>query len=64
MTAEDIDKHNVFQETHKSMNKAFDKLLVRPEQILVDEDKFYVSFLEIDGPIGSFENILNKNTNK
>jgi len=27
----------------------------------LDADKFYVSFLEIEGPLGSFENIINKN---
>ena len=41
LSAEDIDKHNVFQATHKAMHKALDQLLVRPEQILVDGNKFY-----------------------
>lgn len=41
MSAEDVDKHNVFQATHKAMHKALDQLLVRPEQILVDGNMFY-----------------------
>lgn len=41
MSAEEVDKHNVFQATHKAMHKALDQLLVRPEQILVDGNMFY-----------------------
>ena len=37
MSAEDIDKHNVFQATHKAMHKALDQLLVRPEQMAIDK---------------------------
>ena len=36
-----VDKMNVFQATHYGMHKVLDNLLVRPENILVDGDKFY-----------------------
>lgn len=36
-----VDEMNVFQATHYGMHKALDNLIVQPEQILVDGDKFY-----------------------
>ena len=36
-----IDDINIFQATHKCMHKALDQLLVRPEHILVDGNRFY-----------------------
>ena len=41
VSAEQVDEMNVFRATHFAMHKALDKLLVRPENILVDGDKFY-----------------------
>lgn len=37
----DIDKINIFQATHLGMHKVLDNLVVHPENILVDGDKFY-----------------------
>jgi ribonuclease HII len=42
VSAEDIDKINIYRATHNAMHKALDKLKVRPENILVDGNKFYV----------------------
>ena len=39
-TAEEIDLHNILQTTLNGMHKALDNLLVSPEFILVDGDKF------------------------
>lgn len=41
VTAEEIDLHNILQSTLNGMHKALDKLIVTPEHILVDGDKFY-----------------------
>jgi len=42
VSAEDIDKINIYKATHLAMHKALDQLKVRPENILVDGNKFYV----------------------
>lgn len=42
MSEDDVDSMNVYQATHTAMHKALDKLSVRPENILVDGNKFYV----------------------
>jgi|TARA_B100000795_G_scaffold260710_1_gene236838 ribonuclease HII len=42
ISAEEIDKINVYKATHNAMHKALDQLNVRPENILVDGNKFYV----------------------
>ena len=40
VTAEEIDLYNILQSTLNGMHKALDKLIVTPENILVDGDKF------------------------
>lgn len=42
MSEDDVDEMNIYQATHTAMHKALDKLEVRPENILVDGNKFYV----------------------
>ena len=49
VTEKQVDKMNVFQATHYGMHKAIDNLIVTPERILVDGDKFYE--YERDGQI-------------
>ena len=44
-----VDEMNVFQATHYGMHKAIDNLIVTPEHILVDGNKFYE--YERDGQI-------------
>ena len=41
VTEKEVDKMNVFQATHYGMHKALDNLIVKPEHIIVDGDKFY-----------------------
>lgn len=41
VSAEQIDEMNIYKATHYAMHKALDKLIVRPENILVDGNKFY-----------------------
>ena len=41
VSEKDIDDMNIFKATHYGMHKVLDKLLVRPEHILVDGNKFY-----------------------
>ncbi len=42
MSEDDVDSMNIYQATHAAMHKALDKLTVRPENILVDGNKFYI----------------------
>lgn len=42
LSAEKVDEINVYQATHQAMHRALDKLIVRPENILVDGNKFYI----------------------
>lgn len=41
VTEKEVDKMNVFQATHYGMHKALDNLIITPEHILVDGNKFY-----------------------
>jgi ribonuclease HII len=41
MSEDDVDSMNIYQATHTAMHKALDKLTLRPENILVDGNKFY-----------------------
>lgn len=41
MSEDDVDKMNIYQATHSAMHKVLDKLDIRPENILVDGNKFY-----------------------
>jgi ribonuclease HII len=41
VTEKEVDKMNVFQATHYGMHKALDNLIIKPEHILVDGNKFY-----------------------
>ncbi len=38
--ADEIDKHNILNATHRSMHRAVDALTLPPEHLLVDGDKF------------------------
>ena len=49
VTEKQVDEMNVFQATHYGMHKAIDNLIVTPEHILVDGNKFYE--YERDGQI-------------
>lgn len=49
VTEKEVDKMNVFQATHYGMHRALDNLIVKPEHIIVDGDKFYE--YERDGKI-------------
>lgn len=41
VTEKEVDTMNVFKATHYGMHKALDNLLVKPDNILVDGNKFY-----------------------
>ena len=41
VSEKEVDKMNIFQATHYGMHKAIDNLIVKPEHILVDGNKFY-----------------------
>ena len=41
VTEKEVDNMNVFQATHYGMHKALDNLIITPEHILVDGNKFY-----------------------